>query len=72
MALNELVNRVLQAVQGDKEAIRKLSTAIVSRDPAEIRRVFLDVAKVDLSIGEIQSMLGELGPDPEKALAYST
>lgn len=72
MALNDLAHRVLEKVQGDKEAIKKLSEALVSRDPVRIRNVFSTVAKVDLSEQEVLGILGELGSDPERAVAYVT
>lgn len=68
----ELVHRVLAGVQGDEAAIKKLSDAIVTRDPEEIRRVLSNVAKVDITAEESRQLVDELGPEPMQAVGYAT
>ena len=72
MSLDDLANRVLSAVKGDKEAIKQISEALVSRDPEEIKRVFSDVAKVELSPEELQMLVNELETNPSRIAAYPT
>jgi hypothetical protein len=72
MALNDFANRILNAVQGDKEAIKKISEALVSGDVARIRQVLADVAKIEVTEAEVQEMLATLRSEPEQAAAYNT
>ena len=72
MSLDDLANRVLSAVKGDKDAIKQISEALVSRDPGEIKRVFSEVAKVELSPEELQMLVNELETNPSRIAAYPT
>jgi predicted metal-binding transcription factor (methanogenesis marker protein 9) len=63
---------VLAAVQGDDEAIKKVSEALVSGDAAEIRRTFSEVAKAEITEEQAQDVVNDLGPDPAKAVGYAT
>lgn len=72
MSLDDLANRVLSAVKGDKAAIKQISEALVSRDPEEIKRVFSEVAKVELSPEELQMLVNELETNPSRIAAYPT
>jgi hypothetical protein len=72
MSLDDLANRVLSAVKGDKEAIKQISEALVGRDPEEIKRVFSEVAKVELSPEELQMLVNELETNPSRIAAYPT
>lgn len=69
---DELAKKVLDAVKGDPAAVKEVSTALVSRDPAKIREVFSRVAKVHLGDNEIEMILQELGASSEQAVAYLT
>ena len=69
---DELAKKVLDAVKGDPEAIKAVSTALVSRDPKQIHEVFQRVAKIDLSREEIEMILREMGSSSEAAVAYAT
>jgi len=72
MATTDLASRVLAAVQGDDEAIKKISAALVSGDPAEIKRVFSEVAKIEVTDEEALEVVKDLGADPQKAVGYAT
>ncbi len=72
MATNDLASRVLDAVRGDNEAIQKVSEALVSGDAAKIKRVFSEVAKVEITDEEAAQVVADLGPDPQKAVGYAT
>ena len=72
MATNDLASRVLDAVRGDNEAIKKISEALVSGDAAVITQVFSEVAKIEISDEEAQEVVADLGPDPQKAVGYAT
>lgn len=72
MTATELASRVLAAVQGDDDAIKKLSAALVSGDPAEIKRVCAEVAKIEITDAEAAEVVRELGADPQKAVGYAT
>ena len=72
MAIDDLTNRVLAAVQGDDDAIKKLSEALVSGDPAAVKRVFSEVAKVEITDEQAAEIVADLGPDPHKAVGYAT
>ena len=72
MALNDFATRILNATRGDKEAIKKISEALVSGDAARIKQVLADVAKVEVTEGEVQEMLATLRSEPEQAAAYNT
>ena len=72
MAISDLASRVLEAVQGDDEAVKQLSEALVSGNATEIKRVFLAVAKIDITDAEAADVVSELGADPKKAVGYAT
>ena len=72
MAISDLAGRVLAAVQGDDEAVKKLSEALVSGDPGVIKQVFSEVAKIDITDEEAAGVVSELGADPQKAVGYAT
>ncbi len=73
MAKNdELAKKVLAAIKGDNEAIKKISNALVSRDEAQIKGAFKQVAGVDLSDDDVKGVISELGSNPEEAVAYFT
>jgi hypothetical protein len=72
MAVNDLITQVLTAIKGDAEAIKKISEALVSRDPARIQQTIKLVAKVDITDDEAQEIVTHLGADTQQALAYIT
>jgi hypothetical protein len=72
MDLKDLASRVLQAVSGNNEAIKKLSEALVSRDPARIKKDFSEIANVQLTDEEVSGMLDELPSDPTRVVAYQS
>ena len=70
---DELAKKVLDAVKGDPEAVKEVSAALVSRDPARIKRVIARVSGINLLDEEVKMILDELGSNPEQAVvAYST
>jgi hypothetical protein len=72
MLVNDLASRVLNAIKGDREAIKKVSEALVSRDPALLQRVLSEVASVDITLEEAQEVVRGVGSDAEKVVAYWT
>jgi predicted metal-binding transcription factor (methanogenesis marker protein 9) len=71
MALkNDVAKRIMEAVQGDQKAIKAVSEALVSGDPAKIRSVVSTVAKVDLTDEEFNAVTEELRSDPQQNAAY--
>jgi hypothetical protein len=72
MLVNDLASRVLNAIKGDKEAIKRVSEALVSRNPAELRRVLSQVANVDITHAEAEEVVRGVGSDAEKVVAYWT
>jgi hypothetical protein len=66
---DELAQRVLDAVKGDREAVNDVSGALVSRDPERIKQSIARVAGIDLSEQELQMILGELGSNPKQTVA---
>jgi len=70
---DELAQKVLNAVKGDAEAVKKVSSALVSRDKARIAGAIAQVAGIHLSEDELEMILRELGSNPEQAVvAFST
>jgi hypothetical protein len=72
MSLNDLADRVLKAIKGDKEAIKKISEALAGRDPARIKQVIEEVAKIDMTPEEVAMLMGELKSNPTQIAGYST
>jgi hypothetical protein len=72
MSLNDLANRVLQAVKGDKAAIKKISEALASRDPEQIKQAFSQVAGLELSGEELELLDRELKSNPTHIAAHPT
>lgn len=66
------IQKVLDAVQGKPEAIKKLSAALITRDVAKIREAVSTSAGVTLSEGEITSVLSSMPQDNAQALAFCT
>ena len=70
---DELAKRVLDAVKGHPEAVKDVSEALVSRDPARIKQSIARVAGIDLNEQELEMIVGELGSNPKQTVAaYST
>ena len=70
---DELAQKVLKAVKGDNEAVKTVSSALVSRDKDRIAGAISKVAGIHLSDEELEMILRELGSNPEQAVvAFST
>lgn len=72
MSQDPIVQRVLEAVQGKPDAIRRLSDALVSRDPARLREAVSSTAEVPLTDADAQALLASMPADDQQALAYFT
>jgi len=59
MTNSELTQQVLDAVRGKDAAIQQIASAILSKDEAQIKRVFADVAGVTLDDAQTQTILAE-------------
>lgn len=68
MADKELVTRVLNAVRGDNEKIRRISEALLSHDEARIKQVFSQVASVQLSDDQVRQIARDYST-PERIAA---
>lgn len=67
MKQDDFASRILKAVGNDKQAIKKVSEALVSGDSAKVRQVLADLGVV-LTEEEALSLIGTLGADREKAV----
>ena len=63
MEKKELIEQVLTKVRGNDEAIQKISTALMSHDETKVKQVFHDVAGVDLTDSDLQTILYEYGDE---------
>ncbi len=66
------IQKVLDAVQGKPEAIKKLSAALITRDVAKIREAVSTSAGLSLSEGEVGAVLASMPQDNAQALAFCT
>jgi len=70
---DELAKKVLHAVKGDAEAVKAVSSALISGNRDQIRSTLARVAGVHLLDEELDMILRELGANPAQAVvAYST
>lgn len=70
---DELAQKVLKAVKGNAEAVKTVSSALVSQDKARIAGTISKVAGIHLNDEELDMILRELGSNPEQAVAaFST
>lgn len=70
---DELAHKVLKAVKGNAEAVKTVSSALVSQDKDRIAGAISQVAGIHLSNEELEMIVRELGTNPEQAVAaFST
>lgn len=69
---DELASKLIDAVKGNPEAVKKVSDALVTGDPAQIKSVFSSVAGEDISDDDAQIIVGELGSNRHEAVANYT
>ena len=67
MKQDDFASRILKAVGQDKQAIKKVSEALVSGDAPRIRQVLAEYG-AEISEEEALSLIGSLGADREKAV----
>ena len=70
MDTKELSEKLIPIIRSDDELARQFSEALLSHDNAKIRTVFQDKAGVDLSDGDIEAILKEIGTQ-EQIAAYT-
>lgn len=70
---DELAQKVLKAVKGNAEAVKTISSALVSQDKGRISGAISQAAGIHLSDEELEMIVRELGTNPEQAVAaFST
>jgi hypothetical protein len=72
MSLDDLANKVLNSIKGDRAAIKKISEALASRDPEQIKQAFSETAKMELTREELDLLISELESNPTRIAAYPT
>lgn len=70
MSLNDIANRILDAIKGDKAATKRLSEALASKDREEIRKTVSEVANIELTAEELDTLVYELESNPSKIAAF--
>ena len=72
MSADELANRVIAAIQGNPEAVKKVSDALATRDPVAIRTAIAEGAGIQLSDEEVQRIIDMVNANPSLPAAYTT
>lgn len=72
MSLNDLANRILNAIKGDKTATKRISEALASKDPQEIKKTVSEVAGIEVTAEELDMLVSELESNPTKIAAWPT
>lgn len=70
MSLNDIANRILDAIKGDKAATKRISEALASKDPEEIRRTVLEVGGIELTAEELDTLVREVESNPSRIAAF--
>jgi hypothetical protein len=70
MEKNEVAKRVLEAVRGNDAAIQEISRALLSKDAAQIKRTFSQVAGVDLTDEQVETLIQDYST--QEKIAAST
>jgi hypothetical protein len=69
---NDLATRVLQAVDGNPEAIKQISDALASGDPTAIQAALSTYAGMEISTEEAQEIAETIKASPSQPAAYQT
>jgi hypothetical protein len=65
-----LMEKVLAGVRENDTAVQELSAALLSQDKPRIKQVFHDVAGVDFTDAEVDSLVAEFGTE-DKIAAFT-
>jgi len=71
-AADDLATRVITAIQGNPEAVKKVSDALAARDPVAIRDAVAEGAGIQLSDEEVQRIIDMVNANPSQPAAYFT
>lgn len=66
------IQKVLDAVQDKPDAVKKLSSALLTRDAKRIRETIASAAGVSLTEAEVSRVLASMPQDDQQAVAYYT
>jgi len=66
------IRKVLDAIEGNPDAVKQLSAALLTRDRARIRDAVSTTTGVVLTLEEISQVLSTMPSDDEQSLAYLT
>jgi hypothetical protein len=72
MSLDEIANRILGGIKGDKTATKRISEALASKDPEQIRKAVSETASIELSPEELDMLVRELESNPSRIAAWPT
>lgn len=72
MPIDELAAKVIQAIQGNPDAVKAISEALASGDPAAIRGAISSHAGIEISEAEAQAIADQVRANPSAAAAYNT
>lgn len=70
--IDDIAEKVLQSVGTDHEKARKITDALVSKDPDKIRDVFANVANIQLTKEDVDSLVLEMKSNPKRVAAIGT
>jgi hypothetical protein len=69
---DDLATKVLKAVDGNPDAIKAISDALASGDPAAIQGALSTHAGIDISAEEAQEVAAAVQANPGQPAAYCT
>ncbi len=72
MPIDDLATRVINAIQGNPEAVKQISDALASGDPAVIRDAIKAHAGIEITTDEGQAIASQIQANPAAAAAYNT
>ena len=72
MSLNDVANRILDAIKGDKMATMRISEALASKDPEVLRKTISEVTGIELTAEELDTLVREIESNPSKIAAFPT
>lgn len=72
MPIDDLATRVINAIQGNPEAVKQISDALASGDPAVIRDAINTHAGIEITTDEAQAIASQIQANPAAAAAYNT
>ncbi len=70
--IDDIADKVLRSIGNDQEKARKITDALVTKDPGRIQQVLAEVAGVQLTKEDLDGLTKEIESNPKRVAAIFT